>query len=90
MTPLFTYVKTIFAQVKVHFDNDNEQQCAGAFDKEHNVARILTVIRHVSVLRNAGGDLLHFLALDQVRCLGCGLNYEFQFSNLHHCFFRSF
>lgn len=48
-------------------DDEIIPQC-GMFVTEHDVAHVLPVARHISVLGNDDADLLHYVPIDQVRC----------------------
>ncbi|KAK3910060.1 Halomucin [Frankliniella fusca] len=50
------------------FQNDNGEEKCGAFVIEHDVAQVVPVARHISILQNDDANLLHFIYLEQVRC----------------------
>ncbi|KAK3912918.1 Halomucin, partial [Frankliniella fusca] len=58
----------------VSFVNDNGEEKCGAFVYEHDVAQIVPVARHLSILRNNDADILHFIYLSEVRCPAIMMN----------------
>jgi len=50
------------------FVNDNGEEQCGAFVVEHDVAQIVPVARHLTILQNNAADILHFIYFNQVRC----------------------
>lgn len=74
-TFIYSHQDTFCTILKViSFSDDNGERHGGIFVHEHDVARVLPVARHISVLANRDADLLHFIPLEQVRCPAIKIN----------------
>jgi len=52
----------------VCYTNDNGEERCGSFVIEHDIARVVPVARHLSILRNDAENLFHFISLEHIRC----------------------
>ena len=68
-TCVYTFQNTLCQILKVIVFRDHDgHERSGMFVMEHDVANVHPVARHLSLLRDAAADLLHFVHLNQVRC----------------------